>query len=147
MKTCTKCIQEKDLHEFSWKNKQKGIRQPQCKTCVNKDSVQWYQSNRDRHIQTAIRNNKEYVQRNLDFIRSVHLCCEQCGEDHESVLDFHHINPKTKDREVSWLLHSGCSLKRIQREIKKCSVLCSNCHRKEHWNIRNKVIRSVGKLG
>jgi succinate dehydrogenase/fumarate reductase-like Fe-S protein len=32
------------------------------------------------------------------------LKCTVCGEDHPAALDFHHTDPNTKDREVSWFL-------------------------------------------
>lgn len=60
--------------------------------------------------------------------------CEMCGESHPACLDFHHIDPGTKDREVSTGVADGWGKKRILEEIAKCKVLCSNCHRKLHWN-------------
>lgn len=67
------------------------------------------------------------------------LCCE-CGENHPSTLDFHHIDPLTKDNNVTeGVCRNRWSKERILREIKKCKVLCSNCHRKLHWNEKSCV--------
>lgn len=53
------------------------------------------------------------------------LKCEFCGEDHISCLDFHHIDPGTKEINVAEAASRGWSLNRVKEEIKKCSIpLC-----------------------
>jgi hypothetical protein len=59
--------------------------------------------------------------------------CEHCGEFHEAIMDWHHIDPVTKDKTVSRLLAGKFALKRVLTEIEKCICLCSNCHRKLHY--------------
>ena len=63
--------------------------------------------------------------------------CAHCGESDIICLDFHHTDPTIKDLEVSKVHHQGWGIPRIQKEIDKCVVLCSNCHRKEHNRIFN----------
>jgi hypothetical protein len=60
------------------------------------------------------------------------IICEVCGEKYAGCLDFHHKNPKEKDSTVSDLVAKGYGMKTIFREIKKCVVLCKNCHAKIH---------------
>jgi hypothetical protein len=62
------------------------------------------------------------------------LSCQQCGESHPAILDFHHRNPEEKLYEVSVMPGRSMSKERTLEEIAKCDVLCSNCHRKLHWN-------------
>ena len=63
------------------------------------------------------------------------LRCARCGESHPACLDFHHKNPLEKDVALSQVIYTkGWSKERILNEISKCEVLCSNCHRKEHYN-------------
>ena len=57
----------------------------------------------------------------------------KCGEDHIACLDFHHQNPEEKEHNIAWMLAFGFSKEAILAEIDKCIVLCSNCHRKEHF--------------
>ena len=64
------------------------------------------------------------------------LVCTQCGETHIACLDFNHVDSSTKDFSVSTMVNHGLSITRIKNEISKCIVLCSNCHRKLHWNER-----------
>lgn len=59
------------------------------------------------------------------------LKCVRCGYNKcEAALEFHHIDPKTKDRVVS--LMKNYSFERLKTEIKKCILLCANCHRELH---------------
>lgn len=61
--------------------------------------------------------------------------CHSCElVSHPSVYDFHHIDPTQKSFSVGdktstikWLL--------IQEELKKCVMLCSNCHRLLHAGV------------
>lgn len=63
--------------------------------------------------------------------------CERCGYDKcIAAMDFHHINPEEKLYTVKDLMARRWDL--IKSEIDKCVLLCSNCHREEHWNERNK---------
>lgn len=59
------------------------------------------------------------------------LACEECGENHPATIDFHHLNFS-----LSKAVSSGYGKDLILKEIAKCKVLCSNCHRILHWNSR-----------
>lgn len=65
------------------------------------------------------------------------LRCDTCGEDHPATLDLHHRDASAKEHSIRDMLDSPYSQKRILAEIAKCVVLCSNCHRKLHWQHRN----------
>jgi predicted HNH restriction endonuclease len=55
--------------------------------------------------------------------------CMICGYNkHPAVLDFHHIDPSTKLFGVSSGGFSR-SWASIEQEIKKCILVCANCHR------------------
>lgn len=58
--------------------------------------------------------------------------CARCDEDNPVCLDFHHVGPE-KSRTVASMISDGCSKEEIRAEIAKCTVLCANCHRKEHF--------------
>jgi predicted HNH restriction endonuclease len=58
--------------------------------------------------------------------------CSICGYSKcAAALDFHHINPEEKEREIS--VH-GCTFSKAKllEEAKKCILICSNCHREVH---------------
>lgn len=62
--------------------------------------------------------------------------CSNCGYDKTlAALEFHHIDPDEKDFSIS----SSKSLKvtpKIRKELKKCVLLCANCHREEHVRLK-----------
>ena len=62
--------------------------------------------------------------------------CEKCPEKHIACLDFHHRDPATKSFNIGVSL-GKVSLRKLKAEIAKCNIICSNCHRKLHWQERN----------
>jgi hypothetical protein len=57
--------------------------------------------------------------------------CESCGCHDPRVLEFDHLDPKKKHKTISLLISQGYSWSsdRIRKEVRKCRVLCANCHR------------------
>lgn len=51
-------------------------------------------------------------------------------------MDFDHVNVRDKIKEVAYMVTRNWSLVKIKAEVKKCEVVCANCHR----------IRTYGKL-
>jgi predicted HNH restriction endonuclease len=62
------------------------------------------------------------------------LRCTQCGESHPATLDFHHVIRHPSNRKINSLLKSGAYERAMKEIAEKCIVLCSNCHRKHHWD-------------
>lgn len=65
--------------------------------------------------------------------------CNVCGEKRGPCLIFHHRDPNEKEIEIAdavWKI----SKKRILEEIKKCDVMCANCHLLFHWEQNNGCI-------
>lgn len=62
--------------------------------------------------------------------------CLYCGESDSVVLDFHHRDSKEKSFNLIGSLCYSRSRKSILKEISKCDILCSNCHRKEEHRLR-----------
>lgn len=67
--------------------------------------------------------------------------CEKCGHKgiSASSLSFHHINGNKHFWISSFCNYTrgeivGVSIEEMYRELKKCVVLCENCHRKEHFD-------------
>ena len=69
--------------------------------------------------------------------------CRRCGESDPIVLDFHHIKPATKKAKVSRLVDCAFNKTIILLEIRKCVVLCANCHRKYHHKRKNDISGSL----
>lgn len=61
------------------------------------------------------------------------LKCSICGYNRSVAgLDFHHLDPNTKDREIAVM--KNYSKDALKREIDKCIILCACCHRELHVN-------------
>jgi len=56
--------------------------------------------------------------------------CLLCPEKEFYALDFHHLDPNEKDFYISKMRGRNDDL--VWAEIRKCVVLCANCHRKHH---------------
>ena len=58
--------------------------------------------------------------------------CSECNEGDVACLDFHHVDGKKTDT-VARMVGDGRRKDVIREEIRKCNVLCANCHRKHHF--------------
>ena len=63
-------------------------------------------------------------------------CCQVCGYNRcNDALELHHINPEEKDFGFGRIMAIPKRLIEIIKELKKCILLCSNCHREIHAGI------------
>jgi len=94
-----------------------------------------------------LKNKVDVLRRNQDRRKALRAwmreflkdkSCLKCKENDRRCLDFHHKDAKTKKAAVARLICDMRSKKMILEEIKKCIILCSNCHRKHH--IKNEII-------
>lgn len=129
-KICSTCKVKVDI-EFFGRNKSKSDGfQSQCKSCKSTTQRNWYQSHDVTHKVNVRINAKKQKAVLRDYVRRWLLenPCVVCGEPRLPTLDFDHVRGKKQDS-VSSLVRSVCSLTTLQKEIAKCEVVCSNCHR------------------
>lgn len=113
MKTIEKECKYHGLTEYRY---DKSNKRNVCKKCAS----QAVQRRRDKVKQMAV----EYLGGK----------CNICGYDKcLGALDFHHRDSNKKDFGIS---HKGYtrSWEKVKKELDKCDLLCSNCHREKHWN-------------
>lgn len=131
-KICSKCKQEKPLSEFAINRTRKDGHASDCKACRkiyrDKHYLEHKEYYKDKASKYRSKKNKEFEE-----LRST-LKCSICGEDRHWCLEFHHLNPNEKESEVTRLKESP---RRLREELKKCIVLCANCHRGLHYKERN----------
>lgn len=133
-KPCCRCKLIKNIKDF---NKDKGTKDglcPLCKECRKKSRKKWYLSNKE----IIIKKQRDKRRKCQEWVRQFKDKCKVCGETHPACLDFHHLEDKEggianmiNTRNITEALRN-----KIIAEIKKCEVLCSNCHRKVHWEER-----------
>lgn len=96
---------------------------------------QWHLKHRERRLEDTKKKRQELYQWFRDYKKT--LVCERCGENHPATLDFHHKDRSIKEACINRMVASKLSKEKIMKEIEKCSVVCSNCHRIIHYEMRN----------
>ena len=132
MRECSKCKSVKPLSEF---NKHERGLTAWCKKCVRERSKQYYKEKSD----VLKEKRKHYYEKRREWFNEYKktLKCSKCDENHIACLEFHHLNPEEKDFTIAEALQKlNLSKDSILKEIEKCEVLCSNCHRKLHYDTK-----------
>ncbi len=130
-KKCTRCEEIKPLDEFSYRDKAKGLKKPQCKECDKSIRKDFYEKNKEKVLEGVLRTNKEIIKRNQQFVWDYlkeHPCIV-CGESNPIVLEFDHRDETEKTSSISRMAAHQYSIEKIKDEIEKCDVRCSNCHK------------------
>ncbi len=130
-KICRNCGEERDAEkDFSWKNKEKEIRQTWCKACLTEANSTHYRNNKQLYLGRArtrnTRVNSENKRRLYAYL-SEHPCVD-CGQTDIRCLEFDHVRG-SKSADITRLLNNAVDWSVIEAEIAKCEVRCANCHR------------------
>lgn len=115
-KICPKCNIEKTFDEF-YNRRGRAGNSPYCKTCTGKQTT-----DRTRHFKSLM----------IEYKGGKCICCGYSKYD--GALDFHHLDPEQKDFNPSKMRCTTFD-NRIKKELDKCVLLCSNCHREVHGGI------------
>lgn len=128
---CKKCGLVKSEEDFAFKNKAENIRHCVCKVCQREYKKKHYENNKEAHYA----RNKKTKDKLIDIIKTEkEKGCFVCSETFYECLEFHHLEKDDKIESVSVLKHNG-STNKMLLELKKCVLLCANCHRKVHYDI------------
>lgn len=131
LRYCKKCDSHKPQTIEYW-HKRKSSKDGwefYCKCCVKKTTLENYNKNKEKWNETSLKNKKRQRDKINEFKNLCH--CLKCGEKRIWLLDFHHLDPTQKDFQISQGERYGWE--KIKKEIDKCVVLCSNCHRDFHY--------------
>ena len=132
-KKCTKCNIEKPLEDFYTKGNDKY--HSHCKSCEKIYFKQLYKTNerRTKSLKIAANNTRGY---NTNFVQRYKLFCgcKICGyKKTYHALELHHL--KNKSKEISQM--KTVSITTLKKEMRKCIVVCANCHREIHAGLIN----------
>lgn len=93
-------------------------------------------NHRNRQQRFAYKTRRVH-QIKADLISASGGGCTECGLEFDgncvSLFEFHHKDPSTKLFSLSYAGLSNNSKAKVQEEVKKCVLLCANCHRLLHW--------------
>jgi hypothetical protein len=126
MKLCRYCNKYYPETEFgiALTTQRKIYRRHKCKSCYRNAKEKLRKKYRD----WLVNYKKEHR-------------CSKCRIADYRVLEFHHLDNKGKEFTIATAFYNHYGLRRIQTEIKKCIVICANCHRILHYK-NNKKIRT-----
>ncbi len=82
------------------------------------------------HSEYTIDRFREYKRKAVEYKGGK---CQGCEYDKcIGALEFHHRDPNAKD--PTWQYMRNRKFENIKKELDKCDLLCSNCHRETHWS-------------
>ena len=82
---------------------------------------------------TYLERNKRYRSEIRKFVQSVKESapCADCGKGYPYyIMDFDHL--RDKDFNINYLSSTG-RIGSLKKEIKKCDIVCANCHRERTY--------------
>lgn len=136
MKVCTKCMEEKGLSDFFVKDRKAGRLHSQCKDCYKEHRKAFYAEHYEKYKllyqkRAKIRRETlrtEFRENIIHYLKD--KSCTICGESDIRTLEFDHLNPSEKLFNISQSVRLGYGWPKIVAELKKCRILCANCHKK-----------------
>ncbi|KKM68733.1 hypothetical protein LCGC14_1457910 [marine sediment metagenome] len=138
LKTCKKCGEDKKYAEFSKNRRRKDGHQDHCKACIKIRDAENYANNQNKFAKWS--KDRRLRVRKLVFEYLLTHPCVECKERDIIVLEFDHRTQTTKRFDVMSATH-GHSWKTILAEIKKCDVVCANCHKRRTAKMLNWTVR------
>jgi len=135
LKECNRCSKEKPISDFSVRRASPDGLCGDCKLCAVEKQKKQYRNNKKYYLD----RNREIRSKNREKYRETKegKPCAHCGGLFPQVcMDYDHIDPKTKKLCVAQML--GYSWKDIEKEISKCELICSNCHRIKTYETTNR---------
>lgn len=138
-RVCNKCNIEKPLTKKYFRttfNYYKGVKKEYFRRgCIDCEKVYWKENNKKNWQRGKIRLQK-LREEMVEYLGGKCSICKMSF--HTCVYDFHHKDPKTKKYNVSSMVGNYSSNRElIFKELDKCLLLCSNCHRNFHWGDSN----------
>ena len=133
LKICSKCGKSKDLSEFYIRKKgsRKGKYYERCKQCMKERGRKYYRINHEKQLKLAlVRRAKHRNEVKKLLIKLKNKPCSDCSKIYPYfVMDWDHRSSENKEKEVARMVAGGWSKNKILDEIKKCDLVCTNCHR------------------
>lgn len=145
MKKCSKCDLIKPLRDFYRRRTgpRAGEYYEKCRECMKSRGKNYYHQNREKQLELVKIRKERYIEERKKFLEEVkNKPCLDCGKKYPAwVMDFDHRNGKTKVASISKLAFKQfATFERLQEEIEKCDLVCSNCHRQRTYSRLHKII-------
>ncbi len=93
-----------------------------------------YADRREYLIAAVAKRRRVLKQKSIEYKGGKCACCGYA--DHPGVLDFHHVDPSTKEFSIGDKGYTR-SWEKIKAELDKCILVCANCHREIELGVRD----------
>lgn len=103
---------------------------PEQKEIRARQIAKYRSANREALREKRLARKYELKDKAIEYLGGKCIDCKQSY--HPNVYDFHHLDPKIKERGIAQLIKNCATWERLKIEIDKCVLLCSNCHRIRH---------------
>jgi hypothetical protein len=111
------------MKKCKWHNCQKELTGRSDKVFCSKDCRRNYNVTKSR------------IKQKIKAIKYKGGCCERCGcKGNPDIFDFHHRDIDSKEFKIG----SGSTIawSKVVKELEKCDLLCANCHRETHFELK-----------
>lgn len=162
-KICSKCNLNKPITEFHFRKDNNNKPCNRCKKCkyarqqklkfenyeqylindkksYNKNKIRKLKTTKLYYYKNKILLNehdfKRRLRKKLYAIIKLGSYCKHCNcnlINEPWNADFHHLDPTLKESTIA-RLYDVNKMTKLDLELEKCILLCSNCHRKIHYN-------------
>ena len=142
-KYCPRCKNTKSVEEFpKSKNRKDGLG-GHCKVCCAEKNKIYRQTAKGKATSNANQAKRRNANKIFLYEYLLKHPCVKCGEADIRCLEFNHLDPSKKHKEVTNM--TEYSRKRLKEEIAKCEILCANCHNKHTYQGSMKEQYLIGK--
>lgn len=98
---------------------------------ITQHKREWNHRNRKKRYEYSVKRSRDLkVQAIIENGGKCSICDLKYDGTNAAIFDFHHT--KKKDIQLNVNAFKNYSLEKIAKELKKCVLVCSNCHRLMH---------------
>lgn len=132
MKKCSKCNKTMDENNFRIR-KDTGDLNAKCIDCIKLYKRYYYQKNKEYIVSKSVKRTAKIRKETRLWLNDLkNAPCKDCGKKYPPyIMDFYHIEQKEND--INFYIRYGCSKSKLINEIKKCEIICANCHRERTY--------------
>lgn len=137
-KLCNTCNQVLPSSAFGKNRSKRDGLQSNCRKCRSREMRDRRKRLGKKELDAIRAGQKARRKRNRRFLCKIlsKAECVDCGESDPVVLDFDHVRGNKTDA-VTTMAAATASIKKLKKEIRKCEIVCANCHRRRE-SVRNK---------
>lgn len=143
---CTSC-------KGSYSKLRSELKEKVCVTCNVLKPIELFHKKNDRRFTTSVCKEcfnsycmQRWIATKIKAIEYKGGKCQDCHVPHPDLpfpaFEFHHRDPSTK--EMGWTKLRLRPWSSIIKELDKCDLLCSNCHRVRHYNQHRNIVAPPG---